>query len=130
MYINPRVIAFLGSLTFLFLPLMLSENKYVFLAVATVVVFGRTFVDYSVPVALMKVVPVEIAGPYNAWRMVLHSGGTLIATSIAAFIPIELLFGIAIVFQLIAGSMFMLDKIMRKDSPVFLRKKQMGGTSK
>ena len=129
-YINPRVIAFLGSLTFLFLPLMLSENKYVFLAVATVVVFGRTFVDYSVPVALMKVVPVEIAGPYNAWRMVLHSGGTLIATSIAAFIPIELLFGIAIVFQLIAGSMFMLDKIMRKDSPVFLRKKQMGGTSK
>lgn len=123
MYIHPRVLIFCGSLGYLLLPLMLGDNEIVFLAVAGVVIFGRTIIDYAVPTALIRVVPVEIAGPYNAWRMVLQSGGTLIATSVAAFISTELLFGIAIVFQLISGTIFMLDKIMRKDAPVFLRKK-------
>lgn len=123
-YINPRVLVFCGSLSYLLLPLMLSDNKVLFLSVAGVVIFGRTIIDYAVPTALFRVVPVEIAGPYNAWRMVLQSGGTLIATSVAAFISTELLFGIAIVFQMISGTVYMLDKVMRKDSPVFLRKKR------
>lgn len=123
-YVNPRVLTFCGSLTYLLLPLMLSDNEIVFLAVAGVVLFGRTIVDYAVPTALFRVVPVGIAGPYNAWRMVLQSGGTLIATSVAAFIPTELLFGLAVVFQLFSGATYMLDKVMRKDSPVFLRKKR------
>lgn len=122
-YINPRVLTFCGSLTYLLLPLMLTGNKIVFLTVAGVVLFGRTIVDYAVPTALFRVVPVEIAGPYNAWRMVLQSGGTLIATTVAAVIPTGLLFGLAIVFQLISGTIYMLDKVMRKDSPVFLRRK-------
>lgn len=122
-YLHPRLLTFCGSLSYLLLPFMLSGNKVVFLAISGIVIFGRTIVDYAVPTTLQRVVPVEIAGPYNAWRMVLQSGGTLIATSVAAFISTELLFGIAIVFQLISGTIYLFDKVTRKDSPILLRKK-------
>lgn len=124
-YINPRLLIFCGSLGYLLLPFMLNDSEVVFLAVAGIVTFGRTLVDYGVPTALIRVVPVEIAGPYNAWRMVLQSGGTLIATSVAAFIPTELLFGLAIVFQLISGSVYLFGKVMRNGTPLLLRKKSI-----
>ncbi len=123
-YIHPRVLTFCGSLSYLLLPLMLSDNSIVFLAVAGVVIFGKTIIDYAVPTALIRVVPVEIAGPYNAWRMVLQSGGQLIATSVASVISTEVLFGVAIVLQLISGTVYLLDTVMRKDAPILLRRKE------
>ena len=79
----------LGAAAIALLPLVLLRNATLFLVVYTLVILGRTFIDYSVPVILRFVVPAQIAGPYNAWRMLLHNGGTLIATTIAAFIPVS-----------------------------------------
>jgi hypothetical protein len=87
-FVAPRFVTLAGSLTFALIPLMLIPNKYVFLAVFALVYLGRTLVDYSVPALLRAAIPVQIAGPYNAWRMLLHNGGTLLATTIAAFIPV------------------------------------------
>ena len=113
----PRFVTLAGSLTFALIPLMLIPNKYVFLAVFALVYLGRTLVDYSVPALLRAAIPVQIAGPYNAWRMLLHNGGTLLATTIAAFIPVTLLLILTVVFQLFSGFHYFVDKDLRTESP-------------
>ena len=104
-----------GSLTFVLIPLMLIPNKYVFLTVFTLVYLGRTFVDYSVPSILRAAIPVHLAGPFNAWRMLLHNAGTLIATTIAAFIPVTWLLALTVIFQLISGLHYFIAKDLRTD---------------
>lgn len=111
--VSPRWTVLLGSLSFLLLPLVLQGNATLFLAVFTVVLLGRTFVDYSVPSVLRFAVPVKIAGPYNAWRMLLHNGGTLLATTVAAFIPVEALLILTVVLQLYSGICYFTDKNIR-----------------
>ena len=94
---------------------MLIPNKFVFLTVFALVYLGRTFVDYSVPSILRAAIPVQIAGPYNAWRMLLHNGGTLLATTIAAFIPVTWLLILTMVFQLFSGFHYFFAKDLRAD---------------
>ena len=115
-YVSPRVLTLIGSLTFGLLPLMLIPSKYLFLAVLALVYLGRTLVDYSVPSLLRAAVPVHLAGPFNAWRMLLHNAGTLIATTIAAFIPVSWLLMLTVVFQLCSGLHYFLCKELRADT--------------
>lgn len=110
---SPRWIVLLGSISFLLLPLTLTGDAALFLAVYTVLMLGRTFVDYAIPSILRFSVPVEIAGPYNAWRMLLHNGGTLIATTVAAFIPVDVLLLLTAILQLYAGICYFTDKDFR-----------------
>ena len=114
-FIAPRFITLAGSLTFALIPLMLIPNKYVFLTVFAVVYLGRTLVDYSVPAILRAAIPVHLAGPYNAWRMLLHNGGTLLATTIAAFIPVTWLLVLTVIFQLFSGFHYIIAKDLRAD---------------
>ena len=114
-FIAPRFITLAGSLTFALIPLMLIPNKYVFLTVFAVVYLGRTLVDYSVPAILRAAIPVHLAGPYNAWRMLLHNGGTLLATTIAASIPVTWLLVLTVVFQLFSGFHNFIAKDLRAD---------------
>ena len=114
-FIAPRFITLAGSLTFALIPLMLIPNKYVFLTVFAVVYLGRTLVDYSVPAILRAAIPVHLAGPYNAWRMLLHNGGTLLATTIAAFIPVTWLLVLTVIFQLFSGFHYFIAKDLRAD---------------
>ena len=79
-----------------------------------VLMFGRTLIDYAVPSALLYAVPVGIAGTYNAWRMILHNAGTLLATTLAGFLPLPLMVGITVVCQLLSGWNFLTAKIMRR----------------
>ena len=116
-YLPPRCITLAGSLTFALIPLMLIPNKYVFLTVFALVYLGRTFVDYSVPSILRAAIPVQLAGPFNAWRMLLHNAGTLIATTIAAFIPVTWLLILTVAFQLFSGAHYFLSKDLRTDQP-------------
>ena len=114
-FIPPRVVTLVGSLTFALIPLMLIPSKYLFLIVFTLVYFGRTLVDYSVPSILRAAIPVQLAGPFNAWRMLLHNGGTLLATTIAAFIPVTWLLALTVVCQLISGIHYFVSKDLRAD---------------
>ena len=115
-FVSPRFVTLAGSLTFALIPLMLIPNRFVFLTVFVLVYLGRTLVDYSVPAILRAAIPVQIAGPFNAWRMLLHNGGTLIATTIAAFIPVTWLLVLTVVFQLISGLHYYLEKDLRTAS--------------
>ena len=126
-YVRPRALTFFSSFVFLLLPFVITTNKMLFFVLVTVIQFGRMIVDYAVPVAMMKAVPVEIAGGYNAWRMVLHTGGGLIASSVAAFIPTNVLFIMAVVFQLIAAVLFMFDRSTRTEDSIFLSKEERQG---
>ena len=114
-YVAPRYVTLVGSLAFALIPLMLIPNRFVFLAVFALVYFGRTLVDYSVPAILRASVPVQLAGPYNAWRMLLHNGGSLLATTIAAFIPVTWLLILTVVFQLFSGLHYFIAKDLRAD---------------
>lgn len=117
--ISPRIAVFSGSLTFLLFPLILIPGKPVlFLALTGIIVFGRTLIDYAVPSLLLYAVPAEIAGPYNAYRMILHNGGSLLATSIAAILPVEALIITAAAFQIISGFVYLLLPLLKKASPL------------
>lgn len=102
-HLSPRTVTLAGSLTFLLLPLMLVPSPVLFLILFGLILFGRTLVDYATPSLLRLVVPVELAGSYNAWRMILHYTGTVLATSIAAFIPVWLLLLLTMAAQLLSG---------------------------
>lgn len=92
-----------GSLTMILFPLLLVKNSLLFLIVYAAIIFGRTFIDYGVPAMLLGIVPVEMAGPYNAWRMALHNAGILIGTISATVIPTAALLVIATLTQLVSG---------------------------
>lgn len=119
-YLPPRWITLAGSLTFCLIPLMRIPNQYVFLTVFALVYLGRTFVDYSVPSILRSAIPVHLAGPFNAWRMLLHNAGSLLATTIAALIPVTWLLMLTVVCQLISGLHYFLAKDLRGD-PSFIK---------
>ena len=106
--ISERALVIGGSLLVGMIPLLLISSSSLFLTVYTVIMVGRTLIDYGVPSMLLKVVPVEIAGPYHAWRMVLQNAGMLIATTLAAVTPVPYLLTAAAVFQLISGVSFSL----------------------
>ena len=101
-----RFVVVAGSLLIVLTPLLLIKNASLFLIIYIVIMVGRTLVDYAVPSMLLQVVPVEIAGPYHAWRMALQNAGMLIATSLATVIPVPYLLVTAAVFQLISGFSF------------------------
>lgn len=116
-YIHPRYVIFVGSMMVLALPLLfVVSNPILFLGIYAFILFGRTFVDYAVPTAMVYVVPVEIAGPYNAWRMVLNNGGMLFATGIAVFIPDAALIWVAFACSLVSGLFYLLAGVMRNSS--------------
>ena len=117
-YIRPRYVIFFGSICVLLLPLLLiSRNSFLFLALYAIIFFGRTLVDYAVPSAMLYAVPVRIAGPYNAWRMVLNNGGMLLATAVGAIVPSSAwLLWIAFACSLISGGFYLFARVMRKTS--------------
>ncbi len=108
--IFPANFVLLGSFLFLPIPLLLINNPIVFLGVYAVVFFGKNLVDYGVPSMLVYVVPAEIAGPYNAWRLVITNTSTLIGTALAAVVPIPILLTAAAIMQLISGVMYLKAK--------------------
>ena len=113
--IPPRYVILFGSLCFLSMPFLLVQNRPVlYLILYAVLLFGRTLVDYAVPAALLYAVPVEIAGTYNAWRMILHNGGTMLATMTAGFLPLPVMLILSMVLQVISGVNFCAAKVMRK----------------
>ena len=112
-YLSARTMMLLGSLAFALLPVMLIPGQGLFLVIFGVVFFGRTLVDYATPSLLRLAVPVELAGPYNAWRMILHFSGTLLATTVAAMIPVWALLGLTMTAQLISGISYFADKDMK-----------------
>lgn len=118
-HISPRISVFAGSITFLLLPLILiPESPVLFLVITGIIIFGRTLIDYAVPSALLYAVPSEIAGPYNAYRMILHNGGSLLATTAAAVISPAILLPMGTVMQLISGFIFLFLPLLKKASPL------------
>ena len=116
--ISPRVMILCGSICFLCLPLLLIPNQPIlFLLFVGVTLLGRTLVDSAVPTVLLYAVPVDIAGPYHAWRMALHNAGTLSATLLATFLPIESILLIALLCQVYSGIVYWRSKFLCNVSP-------------
>lgn len=111
--IFPANFVLLGSILFLPMPLLMVKNPIVFLAVYFVVFFGKNLVDYGVPSMLVYVVPAEISGPYNAWRLVTTNTFVVIGSAVAAVLPITILLIVTVVLQLISGFMYLSAKKMR-----------------
>jgi len=50
----------------------------------------------------------------NAWRMILHNGGTMLTTVIAGFVPLPVLLWISLGCQMVFGINFFTATVMRK----------------
>ena len=123
--ISPRISAFVGSIILCIgLPLLAFGNKAMLFAGVGMMLFGRMFVDSGVPSALIKAVPVEIAGTYNAWRMILHNAGTLLATALAPFFSVPALIVFTFVCSAYSGFCFLLSKELRQVSPAIIKREK------
>ena len=120
--LSPRISVLGGSLCFLLMPLCLLGSPILFLVAYTVITFGRCVVDVGVPSLLLYAVDADIAGPYNAFRMILHTGGSLLATAIAPMISPTALLLIALGCALISGISFFSLRLLRDASPMHLQK--------
>ncbi len=117
--IPTHIVTLIGSITMILFPLLLIRNGPLFLILFTIIFFGRTLIDYAIPTQLIKIIPVELSGPYNAWRMAMHNGGMLIATTVAAWLPTPILLSLAALFQIISGlSYFRIGKDAKKRNSV------------
>ena len=121
-FVSARLPLFIGSLCFLLLPLGLLGSPTLFLVMYAVVYFGRSVVDIAVPSLIICVVDAEIAGPYNAWRMILHTGGMMIATTVAAlpFVTPAMLLWATLACSVISGALFFFIPLLRRASPLFV----------
>ena len=108
--ISPRNLVLAGCVPFLLLPLLMFKSPLLFLAVFAVIMFGRTIVDNAIPSMLRYAVPVEIAGAYNAWRMMLHYVGTFSASMVATVVTPQVLLILAMVTQLFIGLSYFTTK--------------------
>ena len=70
-YMPLPTVAVIGSILVFALISLPHDNSPVFLTVFLVAYIGRTLVDYAIPVMLIRIVPAEIAGIYNAGRNIL-----------------------------------------------------------
>ena len=70
-YMPLPVVAIIGSILVLALISLPHDTPSVFLIVFLVAYVGRVLVDYAIPVMLIRVVPADIAGIYNAGRYIL-----------------------------------------------------------
>jgi len=108
-------IILIGSITFLLLPLLAVKNSTIFLTFYGIVFFGKILIDYAVPDMLFKIVPLEISGPYHAWRMVLNNGGIVLGTIVASILPVMVLLWFTAVSQLISGIIYVTTRIENRD---------------
>ena len=112
-----RPFIFIGSLTFLLIPILLvPSSPILFLVIYGIVVLGRTFIDYSVPTAMIYIVPVEIAGPYNAWRMAINSLAIVVASLLATVLSPKIFLLSALASQLISGVIYTCVPVMNNKS--------------
>lgn len=70
-YLPLPSVAIIGSLLVFALISLPHDNCPVFLTVFLIAYVGRILVDYAIPVMLIRIVPAEIAGIYNAGRSIL-----------------------------------------------------------
>jgi len=107
---KPRTLILCGTLSMLLLPLMLIRNSTLFLVLVGLVIFGRIMVDHGFPFLLRQAVPLEISGPFNAWRLILFFVALVSTTTIAAWIPVEVLLIIGTASQVYVGIVAFTDK--------------------
>ena len=88
------------------------RNSTLFLVLVGLIIFGRILVDHGYPFLLRQAVPLEISGPYNAWRLIVFFVGLVMTTTIAAWIPVEALLITGTVSQVLVGITCYSDKIL------------------
>lgn len=104
--VQPRLLILGGSICFIILGGVFIHDGNVFLAVYALVYAGRTCIDYGVPVMMRNIVPLEIATSYNALRMILHTGGIMIAGVVASMISTKTLIIVTIVMSVVSGILY------------------------
>jgi len=110
--LRSRNVIVLGSLGHAGLLLMLIPGSGLFRVAYCIIIFSKLLVDNAVPALLLQTIPANIAGPYNAWRMILHYFGTLLGTAAATVIPIPFMLILSAVLQVLSGFIYHRSKVM------------------
>lgn len=115
-HIPIRGIILLGGLAAFAFPLILTGNTVIFYISYAVFLIGCTFIGNAIPYALLYAVPVEYAGMYNSWRMLLLYAGTFLGTTVAAMVPVSWLVALTVFCQLFVGFGYYLSRSLRQAS--------------
>ena len=116
--INPRYLIFVSCASYLCVPMLLiPDSPILFLCLYAVLLVGFYVDIYSVPDLLFRVIPAGDAGTYNAYRLILHQLGTLLATTLAAFLPSAMILPMTMCFQVISASCYCFLPVIRKAVP-------------
>lgn len=115
---NVARLIMMGSLGFLLLPMLLiSKVGWQFLLGYFTVCIGKGLVDYSIPIALRWVVPIEIAGMYQAWCMALTYCGMVLGTLTAALLSSRAVMLVSAISMIVAGVIYYVS--LKSVAPLF-----------
>lgn len=116
--INCRVLCLSGSLVMTVFAFLLAGGELLFIALYFVVCMGKMVFDYAVPTLLYQVVPYEIAGSYHAWRLILTTAGTALASTLTGYllpyVPAVFLLILAVFCQLYSGWVYFASAPLKK----------------
>lgn len=114
----PRHTVFFSGLSLLCLPLLLIPGRPIlFLCLFGVLTVGHQIEMEAVPALLLRAIPGKVASTYNAYRLILTYGGSLLATSLASFLPSTVMLPMAMIFQMISGVCYCFLPMMHKAVP-------------
>ncbi|MCL2519039.1 MAG: hypothetical protein FWF15_10795 [Oscillospiraceae bacterium] len=110
--IKSNILCLLGSIMTLALLFLSSNSIIIYIAGYFIAYLGIMIISLAIPYRVYEIIPFEIAGIYNSWRMILMTAGitfSTVATGFAIkFVPSYVIFIIAIVCQLYCGIIYFL----------------------
>ena len=117
--IGDRISIVVGTVLMAGIIFMEGSSEIMMPIICLIALTGRVIIDYAVPSRIYQIIDPETAGMYHAWRLLITSLGTSIATALAGTMiqnnKITLLFTIAVILQLISGMFYLLVKKREKE---------------
>lgn len=117
---DPRDLCLIGSIAVAVFPVIGLGGKELFFAVYFIIMFGKIVVDLSVPTMLYRYISYEIAGEYHAWRLMLSTAGTAVATLLTGFftesVPAVWIAVVAGLLQLASGLLYRFSPVLKKEN--------------
>ena len=116
-WVSNKTLCLAGGLMHIFMFLMPMGAVPLFLVCYFLAYVGKIIVDTAVPALLYEVVPFEMSGAYNAWRMILTTAGAALASGVGGYlaenIPIPVILVFAAACQVFSSLLYYKDSWRR-----------------
>lgn len=116
-HINSRFLCLAGSIAVFSVTLFGTNIRFLFFIAYFITGIGKIIIDYSVPTILYKLLSFERAGIYHAWRLIITTAGTSLATMLVGYlignVPIFIILIFAALCQLLSGLFYCFSPVLK-----------------